>query len=165
MHAEMLSCRRRKDIESNSDYDFFDADNFTTDTTDTEYDHKDHLQAVSFCFHIISMCLCIVLSLKFQKEMLWQCDNPSWFPYPDNECNEMLNSYDRLSKQTYCMDESPSMDDQNLAKEEGFFRELQMEYKPHFDEYVNLDFSVIRSTVSVYVRGGRLEIFYLEILI
>ncbi|KAK9744952.1 Cache domain [Popillia japonica] len=133
MHAEMLSCRRRKDIESNSDYDFFDADNFTTDTTDTEYDHKDHLQA---------------------KEMLWQCDNPSWFPYPDNECNEMLNSYDRLSKQTYCMDESPSMDDQNLAKEEGFFRELQMEYKPHFDEYVNLDFSVIRSTVSVYVRDN-----------
>ncbi|KAI4463039.1 voltage-dependent calcium channel subunit alpha-2/delta-related [Holotrichia oblita] len=130
MHAEVLSCRRRADIEGDSGYDFFDADNFTNNI-ESQYNHIDHLHA---------------------KEKFWEHDNPNWFPHPGNKCDEMLNSYDKISKQTTCMDKSSSMDDQGLVRHSDFFRNLKMTYNPHYDEDVNLDFSVIRSTVSVYVR-------------
>lgn len=45
MHAETLSCRRKQDVESISEYDFFDADNFTV-INDTQYNHTDYLAEV-----------------------------------------------------------------------------------------------------------------------
>ncbi|KRT79468.1 VWA domain-containing protein, partial [Oryctes borbonicus] len=129
MHAEALSCQRKPNIESDSDYDFFDADNFN-ETDSLEYEHLDHLM---------------------HKEQVWRCDNPDTIPFPLDRCKKMLKKYDEVVKPTTCVNK-PLMEVDDSIREHGFFRSLTMRYHPHYDEKVNLDFSVIRSTVSVYVR-------------
>lgn len=75
-------------------------------------------------------------------------------PFPLTKCQQMLDSYQKVADMEECSNDGTFLDTEGNVKPPGFFRNLSMTYHPQFDEKVNLDFSAIRSTVSVYVRSN-----------
>ncbi|GJQ65543.1 hypothetical protein Trydic_g7644 [Trypoxylus dichotomus] len=103
MHAETLSCQRKPNIESDSDYNFFDADNIN-DTDSPEYEHLDYLK---------------------DKEAFWRYDNPDTIQFPPAKCKEMLNKYDDIVKTSTCVNK-PLVEAEDTVRNSTFFRNLAM---------------------------------------